>query len=120
MGLPFRSKTEIKVAEAFDREGVLFFPNCRARLNGTTPPGPQHAARRTYEPDFLVCAGGRWGILEVDGKPYHPPERAEVDEERDRLFQAHGVRFTKRYDAGDCWTDPEGVVRDFLRRLRSG
>jgi hypothetical protein len=32
-GFYFRSQPEIKIAEAFDRAGVLFYPNCKARLS---------------------------------------------------------------------------------------
>ena len=74
--LHFRSKSELRIAEALDRAGVLFFPNCRLRL--TTPDG-----RRNREADFLVCKGGQWGILEVDGEPFHPPTRTLHDHERD-------------------------------------
>ena len=61
--LRFRSKTEIKIAEALDRTGVLFVPNSLARL--TTPKG-----RENKEADFLICYNGKWGVLEVDG-PFH-------------------------------------------------
>jgi hypothetical protein len=63
--LSFSSVSEVKIAQALDRVGVLFFPNCRGRL--TTTQG-----RRNRECDFLVCYEGIWGILEVDGEPYHP------------------------------------------------
>src|SRR2546425_6880849 len=57
--LRFRSESEKRIAEALDRVGVLFIPNCLARL--TTAEG-----RKNKEPDFVVCHQGRWGILEVD------------------------------------------------------
>ncbi|HYW18836.1 MAG TPA: pentapeptide repeat-containing protein [Nodularia sp. (in: cyanobacteria)] len=65
--LRFRSKTEIKIAEALDRTGVLFVPNSLARLN--TAKG-----RENKEADFLICYNGKWGVLEVDG-PFHTAER---------------------------------------------
>jgi very-short-patch-repair endonuclease len=71
------------------------------------------------EPDFLVCANGKWGIIEVDGSDWHPRERAAVDHERDRRFREHGVRVVERYDARECY-DRElaaGVVAGFLRLL---
>jgi very-short-patch-repair endonuclease len=117
MGFRFRSKTEIEIAKELDRAGVLFFPNCGARLNGYSLPNDLENVRRTYEPDFLVCAGGRWGILEVDGEPYHPAERAAYDHERDRLFKNHGIRVVERYDASRCWSNPHEVVREFLKLL---
>src|SRR5260221_13242884 len=50
--LRFRSESEKKIAEALDRAGVLFLPNCLARL--TTPDG-----RKNKEPDFVICSQGR-------------------------------------------------------------
>ena len=80
--LRFRSQSEVRIAKALDAVWVLFLPNCLARLNS-------NFGRFTKEADFLVCANGKWGILEVDG-PFHP--RAADDHERDRLFQQHGIR----------------------------
>jgi hypothetical protein len=108
--LRFRSRTEVKVAEALERAGVMFLPNCLARVG--SPRG-----RVTREPDFLVCQGGRWGILEVDGADFHPPQRAAQEHERDRLFRAHGVRVVERFAADRCYSDPDGVVREFLTFL---
>jgi hypothetical protein len=109
-GLRFRSRTEIKIAEALDQAGVLFFPLGMARLNA---PG----GRVNREPDFLICKDGKWGILEVDGEPYHPPQRTVHDHERDRLFHNHGVRLIQHYDSTDCYTTPKKVVGEFLRLL---
>ncbi len=107
-GFYFRSKTEIKIAEAFDRAGVLFYPNSKARLNALT-------GRDTKETDFLVFHAGKWGILEVDGEPWHPPSRVVHDHERDRLFKVHGVRIVEHYDATRCWNDSNQVVQEFLQ-----
>ncbi|MEZ4562570.1 MAG: hypothetical protein R2853_07515 [Thermomicrobiales bacterium] len=108
--LRFRSSTEIKIAEALDKKGVLFFPLCRARLNG-----PQ--GRVIREPDFLICHRGKWGILEVDGAPYHPRQRTTQDHERDRLFKQHGIRTVTHYDSTECYFTPEKVVSEFLAIL---
>ena len=108
--LRFRSATEVKIAEALDRAGVLFFPLCKGRLND--PHG-----RVNREPDFLVCKDGKWGILEVDGEPYHPPQRTVHDHERDRLFQRHGIRLAQHYDSTDCYVTPDEVVAEFLALL---
>jgi hypothetical protein len=108
--LRFRSATEIKIAEALDKAKVLFFPLSRARLNGPT-------GRVNREPDFLVCKDGKWGILEVDGEPYHPPQRTVHDHERDRLFQQHGIRLVQHYDSTDCYVTPDKVVGEFLALL---
>lgn len=108
--LRFRSQTEIKIAEALDRVGVLFFPLSMARLSG--PEG-----RVNREPDFLVCRSGHWGILEVDGEEFHPPSRATEDHERDRLFKGYGIRVVEHYDATDCFVTPDRVVEQFLQIL---
>ena len=109
--LRFRSESELRIAQSLDRAGALFLPNCKARL------GPA-GSRENREPDFLVCSDGKWGILEVDGEPFHPPARTVHDHERARLFKAHGVRIVEHFDAAVCYRDPDGVVRRFLELLR--
>jgi hypothetical protein len=108
--LSFSSVSEVKIAQALDRVGVLFFPNCRGRL--TTTEG-----RRNRECDFLICYEGIWGILEVDGEPYHPASRAAEDHKRDGFFLDHGV-WVYRFDSNDCFKCPDSVVRRFLERLK--
>lgn len=108
-GLEFRSISEIKVAQALDRAGVLFIPSSRARF---TTSG---SGRDNREVDFLVCHEGKWGILEVDG-PYHS---ADHDKWRDNSFRAHGVAVIARYPSERCHNDPGGVVADFLTKLTS-
>ncbi|MGB5962619.1 MAG: pentapeptide repeat-containing protein [Coleofasciculaceae cyanobacterium] len=104
----FRSKTEMKIAEALDRTGVLFYPNSKARLN-------KAELRVNKESDFLVFYKGKFGILEVDGRDYH--QIAADDHERDRLFKRHGIRVIERFDATRCWSAPEQVVEEFLEIL---
>lgn len=106
--LRFRSQTEIRVAEALDRAGVLFLPNCRARLG--------FKARENREADFLVCCDGTWGILEIDSRRFH--QSAADDHERDRLFKAHGISVIERFDQGQCWENTDSVVKQFLYLLR--
>ena len=105
--LRFRSMSEVKIAQALDRAGVMFLPLCMVRL--ASPEG-----RVNREPDFLVCVEGKWGILEVDGEPFHPPQRATEDHERDRLFRNYGVRVVEHYDATKCFRDPDAIVAEFL------
>lgn len=109
--LRFRSRSEVQIATALDRAGVLFLPNCMARL-GTLD------SRRNREADFLVCYNGKWGILEVDGEPFHPPSRTAEDHERDRLFRSHGILVVEHFDATECFENPYGVVRRFLEILK--
>ena len=104
--LRFRSKTEIKIAEALDRTGVLFVPNSLARLN--TPKG-----RGNKEADFLICYKGKWGVLEVDG-PFHIAERRVEEQERERIFKINGIKVVERFDAKECYETPDKVVQKFF------
>jgi uncharacterized protein YjbI with pentapeptide repeats len=104
--LRFRSKTEIKIAEALDRTGILFVPNSLARLN--TPKG-----RENKEADFLICYNGKWGVLEVDG-PFHTPERRVEEQERERIFKINGIKVVERFDAKECYETPDKVVQKFF------
>ena len=108
--LYFRSQSEIRIAEALDRAKVLFFPNCRGRLGSG-------GARQNREADFLICQDGAWGILEVDGEPFHPPSRTVHDHARDRAFREHGVRIVEHFDATECYERADEVVARFLRLL---
>jgi hypothetical protein len=110
--LRFRSESEVRIAQPLDRAGVLFLPNCMARLG-------VESDRKNREADFLVCAAGKWGILEVDGEPFHPPSRTVQDHERDRLFRDHGIRVVEHFDASQCFEQPDDVVNRFLRLLIS-
>lgn len=109
--LRFRSQSEIRIAQAFDSEGVLFLPNCTGRIG-------EIKGRKNREADFLVCDTGKWGILEVDGEPFHPPSRTAQDHERDRLFRKHGIRVVEHFGATRCYNEPHVVVREFLQILR--
>lgn len=111
-GLGFRSVTEVVVAKALEATNVLFLPLCATRV---TLGGEQ---RGTLFPDFLVCADGKWGIMEVDGEPYHPPGTAAKDHRRDRYFKQYGIKVVEHYTATECFNDPDGTVRKFLAMLR--
>jgi hypothetical protein len=108
-GLRFRSASEVRIAEALERAQVLFLPNCLARLG--------FKQRENREADFLICQRGKWSILEVDGPFAHLPARKVDDDERARLFKAHGIRLVEHFDAGDCLEDADGVVKRFLYLL---
>ncbi len=110
MNLLFRSQSEIRIAQALDRAGVFFVPNCMGRVG-------QPAQRMNREADFLICQNAKWGILEVDGEPFHPPSRTVQDHERDRLFRTHGVRVVEHFDANRCYQNPDEVVQEFLNIL---
>ncbi len=110
-GLRFRSESERRIAAALDHAGVLYLANCKARLGLPD-------ARLNREPDFLVCHNGKWGMLEVDGEPFHPPSRTVQDHERDRLFKQHGIRAVEHFDATACYETPQAVVKKFLDILQ--
>ncbi|MDM3849349.1 MAG: pentapeptide repeat-containing protein [Aphanizomenon gracile PMC627.10] len=110
--LRFRSKTEIKIAEALDRTGVLFVPNSLARL--TTSKG-----RENKEADFLICYNGKWGVLEVDG-PFHTAERRVEEQERERIFKKNGIKVVERFDAERCYNNPDEVVQEFFKMIDIG
>jgi hypothetical protein len=110
--LRFRSKTEIKIAEALDRTGVLFVPNSLARL--TTAKG-----RENKEADFLICYNGKWGVLEVDG-PFHTAERRVEEQERERIFKINGIKVVERFDAERCYNNPDEVVQEFFKMIDIG
>ncbi|MTJ11096.1 pentapeptide repeat-containing protein [Anabaena sp. UHCC 0187] len=110
--LRFRSKHEIKIAEALDRTGVLFLPNSLARL--TTAKG-----RENKEADFLICYNGKWGVLEVDG-PFHTPERRVEEQERERIFKKNGIKVVERFDFERCYNNPDEVVQEFFKMIEIG
>jgi hypothetical protein len=110
MNFGFRSASEEKIAKALDDVGVMFFPNCKVRLGAI-------GNRNNREPDFLICHNGKWGILEVDGEPFHPASRTVADHERDRQFKLHGITVTEHYDATRCYNEPDAVIGEFLNIL---
>lgn len=111
-GLRFRSESEVRIAQALDRAGVMYLPNCKARVGSKD-------RRRNLEADFLVCHEGKWGGLEVDGAEWHPAARAAQDHERDRPFLRHGAAVVQRFPADECFENPDGVASQFLALLKS-
>lgn len=97
-GWQFRSLAEVKIAEALDRAGVLFFPNATARL--TTAEG-----RTNQTPHFLVCSDGKLGILVVN--------REEDEVETDRLLQSQGILIIHHYPVTECTEESDLVVLEF-------
>ena len=106
-GCYFRSKPEIKIAEILEEMQIPFIANGRGRFN-------VKSSRKTYEPDFLVFYNGKVGILEVDGKIYHPESEKEKSQERDNSFVNSGVKIIAHYDGEDCNNSPQKVVEKFL------
>jgi len=112
--LHFRSRTEIKIYEALKRRNAFFFVNATAVLGGKFDGQNQVTLR---EPDFLICQNGKWGILEPGGDDAHPAQTAMRDHDRARLFDDYGVKCIQFYAADRCYSRPDEVVDDFLKRL---
>jgi hypothetical protein len=111
-GMRFRSYSEQAIAEALDRACIDFQPNCMMRT-GSNPDD-----RNNVEPDFVIHAFGRTGVLEVDGRPWHPPEFTADQHARDRRLRAKGW-IVERFDAEECRKLPDDVVAQFLCVLRA-
>jgi very-short-patch-repair endonuclease len=109
--LRFRSESEVRIAQALDKANVMFLPNCRARIGSRTD------TRKGLEVDFIIMSDGKWGVLEVDGAPWHPPTRAAQDHQRDRPLKYHGAAVVERFEADECFENPDGVVHQFLSLL---
>jgi hypothetical protein len=75
-GLYLRSEAELRIAEALDKAGVLFFANARGRvgLQETIVSNGQLTGR--VEADFLVFSQGKCVALEVDGA--HHSEGSQI------------------------------------------
>lgn len=106
-GIRYRSRTEIRVAEALDEANVLYFP---------LPLGVRHYVRLA-EPDFLVVHLGRVGILEIDGPTHTPLTRAQESAKDAKLLQS-GVRYIHHADVREVDKDAAAVVQNFLAMLR--
>ena len=115
-GLYFRSKSELKIAEALDKTGVLFFANARGRvgLQQTIVSKGQLTGR--VEADFLVFLNGKCIVLEVDGVHHAEGEQVVRDYARDRVLLRSGVA-TVRFTAKDCTERPDEVVAELLSIL---
>jgi len=111
-GLVFKSKSELKIAEVLEEQGILFFPNAVLRITSV------EGERKTREVDFLIFHQGAWGVLEVDG-PFHTPERRVTEQEQERAFKKAGILVYERFDSLRCHNHPEEVVTTFLSVLKN-
>jgi very-short-patch-repair endonuclease len=118
-GLYLRSTAEIKIAEALDRTGLLFFANVRGRvgLQNTTVSDSQLTGR--VEVDFMMFHQGKGLILEVDGQHHLEDGQIIRDYARDRVLLRSGLP-TVRFTAQDCLNRPDDVVSECLSILMSG
>ena len=107
-GLRFRSQSEIAVSRELSSRKILYFP-LPAAVRGITK----------LEPDFLICHKGQWGVLEVHGEPFHPPERNVEEQKRARWLEFGGVITVQSFDSGRCFNDASSVVDEFLQLLET-
>jgi very-short-patch-repair endonuclease len=116
-GLYLRSEAEVRIAEALDKTGLLFFANARGRvgLQGTTVSDSQLTGR--VEVDFIVFYRGKCLSLEVDGQHHLEDGQMIRDYARDRVLLRSGVP-TVRFTAKDCLSRPHDVVSEFLSILK--
>lgn len=103
--LIFLSEAEVKIAQALERKGVLYFANATCRVKN------RNGDIVTKKPDFLVYYKGKSRIFEVDGSQFHTNRKD--DYERDRIFDKQGL-ITTRFTASECFTKPDEVVEEFL------
>lgn len=115
-GLYLRLLAEVRIAEALDQAGVLFFANARGRvgLQDTVVSDLQLTGR--VEVDFLVFYQGRCLSLEADGLHHTEDEQSIRDYARDRVLLRSGVP-TVRFTAKDCLERPQQVVSEVLSIL---
>jgi Protein of unknown function (DUF559) len=117
-GLNLRSEAEVRIAEALNQTGVLFFVNARGRvgLHETVISNGQLTGR--VEADFLVFLNGKCVVLEVDGVHHAEGSQVVRDYARDRVLLRSGVP-TVRFTASDCIARPDEVVAELLSILKA-
>jgi very-short-patch-repair endonuclease len=116
-GLYLRSEAEVRIAEALEKTGLLYFANARGRvgLKDTIVSDSQLTGR--VEADFMVFYQGVCLILEVDGQHHNAQDQAVRDYARDRVLLRAGLP-TVRFTAKDCLQRPQQVVAEFVSILQ--
>ena len=112
-GMYFRSPVEVKIAEALDRRGLLFFGNARGRIGGQGSPLSASTLTGRLEIDFLVFHKGKCISLEIDGKHHQENGQTHRDYIRDRLLLREGIA-TARFTAQECMESPDTAIEEFL------
>jgi hypothetical protein len=115
-GMFFRSRVEVKIAEALDRRKVTFLGNARGRFANydTSVADRSNVNNGRFETDFLVFYAGKCMALEVDGKHHLTQFQTERDYIKDRLLLKEGI-ITVRFTAKDCIDRPDEVIAEFLQ-----
>lgn len=115
-GMYFRSKTEVKIAQALFNKQVLFFANSRGQVSCQSSPVSNSLLPGRIEVDFLVFYQGRCMILEVDGIHHQEGSQTVRDYARDRVLLREGIP-TARFTAHECFNRTEDVIVEFLQML---
>jgi hypothetical protein len=115
-GMYFRSKTEVKIAEALYNKKVLFFANTRGQVSCQSSPLSNSLLPGRIEVDFLVFHQGKCMILEVDGVHHQEASQTVRDYARDRVLLREGIP-TARFTADECFNRTEDVIVEFLQML---
>lgn len=106
--LSFNSPGEVAIAKELDRRGILYMANCPMMVG-------KPEKREPIFPDFLIFHEGRWGILEVSGRTYHPD--TVEDSEKARKIRAHINIPVEHFDSVTCKNNPSVQVDEFLKIL---
>jgi hypothetical protein len=112
-GMNFRSPAEVKIAEALDKRGVMFFGNARGRIGSQGSPVSASELTGRLEVDFLVFHKGKCMSLEVDGKHHEEGGQAHRDYIRDRVLLREGIP-TARFTASECLQRTDETIEEFL------
>jgi hypothetical protein len=115
-GMFFRSRVEVTIAEALDRQKVTFLGNARGRFANydTSVSDRSNVNNGRFETDFLVFYAGKCMALEVDGKHHLTEFQTERDYVKDRLLLKEGI-ITVRFTAKDCIDRPDEVIAEFIQ-----
>jgi hypothetical protein len=97
----FHSLEQVKIAEALDRAGVMFFPNSKAQL-------PNFEDQPYKQVDFLIYYNSKLGVLEIQ---YSDTEKQE---QRDNFLSKQGILLIEYCDPVQCLEDPDRVVQEFI------
>jgi very-short-patch-repair endonuclease len=113
-GMYFRSECEIKIAQALDKSGLLFFANVRGRINEDNLPVSSPQINGRVELDFLIFNQGKALILEVDGNHHQEGGQTLRDYIRDRVLLSENIP-TVRFTAQECFNNPTAVVKEVMQ-----
>jgi hypothetical protein len=100
----FHSLEQVKMAEALDKAGVVFFPNSKAQL-------PNFEDQSYKQVDFLICYNSKFGVLEIQYLDFKKQEK------RDAFLLKQGICLIEYCDSVQCLEDPDQVVQEFLMKF---